>query len=185
VAFVALLDANVLWGAALRDTLVRAALRELYRPAWTTEILAEVATSIKRRRPDLEPARIDRMVQLLREHLPEALIDGYEALVPTMTNDPKDRHVLAAAVRAGAQIIVTYNGSDFPKESCEPYNIEVQHPDEFLCQLWDLSPDGMAQVLRQQATPLRAPPQTPIDVAQTLRRSVPRFADRALASGLL
>jgi predicted nucleic acid-binding protein len=185
VAFVALLDANVLWGAALRDTLVRAALQDLYCPAWTAEILAEVATSIKRRRPDLEPARIDRMVQLLREHLPEAVIGGYQALIPTMTNDPKDRHVLAAAVRAGAQVIVTYNGSDFPPDSCEPYNIEVQHPDEFLCYLWDLSPESMAEVLRRQAAPLRTPPQTPVDVARTLSRSVPQFAARALASGLL
>src|SRR4051794_26768871 len=138
MAFVAVLDANVLWSAALRDTLVRAALADLYRPVWSEEILAEMLRNLKRKRPNLNPARLDRMVHLLRAEIPDALVDGYQGLVPTMTNDPGDRHVLAAAVHAGAEVIVTFNGRHFPAAACEPYNVEAQHPDKFLSHLWDL-----------------------------------------------
>src|SRR5688500_18303841 len=88
MAFVALIDANVLYGAALRDTVVRAALADLYRPAWSTDILAEMVHSIRRERPDLVPEKIERTAQLMRDWLPEALVDGYQALASTMTNDP-------------------------------------------------------------------------------------------------
>jgi predicted nucleic acid-binding protein len=185
VAFVALLDANVLWGAVLRDTLVRAALEDLYRPVWSAEILDELARNLKRARTDLSPDLIDRSVKRLRDAIPEALVDGYEALTPTMTNHPKDRHVLAAAVRAGAQVIVTYNIRDFPPASCEPYNVDIQPPDEFLCHLWDLSAETMAEVLRKQAAPLTNPPKTSTEIAQTLSASAPKFATAALTSGLL
>ena len=86
MAFVAVIDANVLWSAALRDTLVRAALADLYRPLWTDEILAEMLRNLKRKRPDLNPARLDRTVDLLRAEVPDALVDGYQGLVPTMTD---------------------------------------------------------------------------------------------------
>ena len=81
MALVALLDANVLWSAALRDTLLTAAEFDLYRPAWTLRILDEVAHSLKARRPDLEPARIDRTIKMVRDAFPEALIENYESLV--------------------------------------------------------------------------------------------------------
>jgi predicted nucleic acid-binding protein len=185
MAFVALIDANVLYGAALRDTVVRAALADLYRPAWSADILAEMVHSIRRERPDLAPERIERTAPLMRDWLPEALVDGYQALASTMTNDPGDRHVLAAAVRAGAHVIVTFNLRHFPPEACEPYGIEAQHPDEFLCHLWDLSPETMAMVLQRQALPLRDPPKTPAEVVRDMAAQVPDFATMALASGLL
>ena len=72
MAFVAVIDANVLWSAALRDTLVRAALADLYRPVWTDEILAEMLRNLKRKRPELNPARLDRTVDLLRAEVPDA-----------------------------------------------------------------------------------------------------------------
>jgi predicted nucleic acid-binding protein len=185
VAFVAVIDANVLWSAALRDTLVRAALAGLYRPVWSEEILAEAERSLKRERPDLDPARLERTFQLLRAALPEACVDGYQTLTPTMRNDPKDRHVLAAAVYAGAETIVTFNLRDFPPEACAPFNIEAQHPDEFLCHLWDLSRETMAAVLHRQAEPLRDPPRTPHELVEQLGELVPGFAQISLTSGLL
>jgi predicted nucleic acid-binding protein len=185
VAVIALLDANVLWSAALRDTLLLAAEQGLYRPVWTRAILDEMATSLKRYRPDLDPARLDRTVALMLQHFPEALVEGYERLVPVMTNAQGDRHVLAAAVRAGAAVVVTSNVADFPASACAPYGIEVQTPDDFLCDLWDAHPDEMAQVLRTQAAQLVRPAQTTQQVAETLRRTAPRLADTALCSGLL
>src|SRR5438094_689588 len=116
----ALLDANALWSAAVRDTLLLAAEHDLYQPLWSRQILDEMARSLKARRPDLDPTRIDRTVALLLTHFPEALVEGYEDLVPVMRCAPGDRHVLAAAVRAGAAAIVTWNTRHFPAAARRP-----------------------------------------------------------------
>jgi hypothetical protein len=86
VPLIAVLDANVLWPARLRCTLVRAALEGLYQPAWTKRIIEEAADVIKRERSDLDPARIDRTMTLMRNALPQAMVSGYEDLVPVMQN---------------------------------------------------------------------------------------------------
>ncbi len=65
----------------------------------------------------------------------EALIDGFDDLIEQVRCDPKDRHVLAAAVRGGADTIVTCNLKDFPDEAGAPYGIGICHPDSFLVQL--------------------------------------------------
>jgi hypothetical protein len=87
----------------------------------------------------------------IRRHFPEAWIDGYENLIPTMTNHPKDRHVLAAAARAGAKIIVTYNTKDFPRSSLTPYSISTNGPSAFLKELYDAAPAMVMQTLEDQA----------------------------------
>ncbi|HEV8638661.1 MAG TPA: hypothetical protein VG370_30990 [Chloroflexota bacterium] len=87
MAFVALLDANALWPFILRDTLVRAHLARLYCALWSREILDEVARTLKRERPDLDPARIDRTCALLLEHFPDALVENYQDLIPVMRNE--------------------------------------------------------------------------------------------------
>jgi len=86
----------------------------------------------------------------IRRHFPEAWIDGYEDLIPAMTNHPKDRHVLAAAARAGVQVIVTYNLKDFPPSSLAPYSITAQGPSTFLKNLYDMDPSEVMQMLNAQ-----------------------------------
>lgn len=112
-------------------------------------------------------------------------MERYEPLIPVMRNDEGDRHVLAAAVRSGSEVIVTWNTAHFPPEACAPYDIEVQDPDEFLCDLWSVDPEAIAHVLRLQAEHLVNPPKTVSQVIATLRRSVPQFAETAQSSGLL
>jgi len=80
MALIALLDANVLWPQALRDTLIRAAIWELYRPAWTLQILEEMSRSLVRE-GRVEKERIDRTVRLMRENCPHFLVEDYEGLV--------------------------------------------------------------------------------------------------------
>lgn len=185
MALIALLDANVMWSAAIRDTLLLAAEQDLFRPVWTRQILEEMSRSLKARRPDLDPARIDRTVDQILTHFPEALIERYEHLIPEMRNDEGDRHVLAAAVRSGSRVIVTWNKTDFPPGACAPYDIEVQDPDEFLCDLWSVDPEAMAHVLTLQAEHLANPPRTVHQIIETLRKSVLQFAETAQSSGLL
>lgn len=146
-----MLDACVLLPMPLADTLLRMAeTPRLYVPKWSDEILREVTRNLvgKWKRTE-EQAR--KREDALRTHFPEALVSGYERLVPTMTNDEKDRHILAAAVASGTKLIVTYNSKDFSRESREPYDVACQGPSTFLMGLYDLDPGIVVQKLSEQA----------------------------------
>jgi len=134
------------------------------------------------RRNVVEKAHVDesashRLMDSMSRAFPEARVDGYEPLIAAMTNDEKDRHVVAAAVRCHAQVIVTANLKDFPEHALEPYGLEAQHPDEFLCYLFDLDPGRVLQVVVEQAADLRKPPRTVLEVVEGLGRVVPEFAE--------
>ncbi len=153
-SFGAILDANVLIMAGPRDTLLRAAAAGLYRPYWSEEILREVRRNlidILTTRGNPNPtAAAEHLIDTIREEFPEALVEGYEALIPAMTNDESDRHVLAAAVIAQAQAIVTENLKDFPDGALRPYRVEAQSPDTFLVDLFDLYPGRIVRILTEQ-----------------------------------
>ena len=84
---------------------------------------------------------------------------GYEDLIEAVTlPDPDDRHVFAAAIRSGADVIVTSNLSDFPKETLAKYGIEAQHPDEFIMHLLDLAPNLVCSAAKKQRESLKKPP---------------------------
>ena len=71
---------------------------------------------------------------------PAASVTGYESMVDSMANQRKDRHVLAAAVHSGCEVIVTFNLKDFPGPALDPHGIAAVHPDEFLLDQLDLYP---------------------------------------------
>jgi hypothetical protein len=102
----------------------------------------------------------------------DCLVTGYEPLVPGLTlPDPGDRHVLAAALRCGAQVIVTTNLADFPDAVLAPHEIEAQHPDEFVLNLIDLDAATVARVVDEQAAALKNPPMSVADVLDSLERT--------------
>jgi predicted nucleic acid-binding protein len=175
VIFSAVLDANALYPFSLRDTLLRLAELELYAPLWSERILEEMRQNLVERQITEEQA--DRLTAAMRTAFEEAEVDAaeIERLKPAMTNDPKDRHVLAAAVAAGSELIVTFNLDDFPAEACEPLGVEALHPDEFLLDLHDLDPVAVRAALEQQAADLNPP--WPLDrLLQALATAgVPRF----------
>ncbi|CAN5510790.1 hypothetical protein BH20CHL1_BH20CHL1_07030 [soil metagenome] len=141
-AFAVILDANVLIPAAPRDTLLRAAERGLYRLHWSAEILAEIERNlVEHALTDEEGAR--RLIGIMRDVFPEATVTGYQKLMAGLSNDPKDRQVLAAAIRAHAQVIVTENLADFPEAALAPYDIEAQSVGQFLTHLLSLTPSVM------------------------------------------
>jgi predicted nucleic acid-binding protein len=184
MARIALLDANVLWPQYLRDALIRAAVFDLYQAAWTDQIIEEMCNSLVRK-GRVPPAQIDRTVGFMRGACPQFMVTGYEDLIPAMTNDVKDRHVLAAAVCAGADTIVTINRKHFPPRSRAPYGIDLHSPDQFPLELWDTSEQRMAQMLVDMAAGLARPPLTVQELVGVLGKHAPRFARRALASGEL
>ena len=131
-AAVALLDANVLYAAPLRDLLLQLAFAGLYQARWSADIDDEWMRNLRVARPDLVP-QITLTHVMMHHALPDALVTGYQPRIAGLSlPDPGDRHVLAAAIAAAADVIVTFNLKDFPAASLAPYGIEAQHPDAFL-----------------------------------------------------
>ncbi|WP_327368937.1 PIN domain-containing protein [Streptomyces sp. NBC_01217] len=149
------LDTCVLFPNYLRDTLLRLAEAELYEPLWSAGILEELERNIAEK---VSPVKAKQLVEALSGAFPDSSVSGYAGLVPAMTNDPKDRHVLAAAVCGQAHAVVTLNVKDFPARAADPYEIEVIRPDDFLLDLLDLAPVDVLSVLRKQAGGYRREP---------------------------
>jgi predicted nucleic acid-binding protein len=181
VLFSALLDANVLVPPALTDTLLRIAERGIYRPLWSEDIFEEVERTIRRIRPDIAD-RFPRRLAAMKERFEDAMVTGHSDVVPTVTNDPKDRHVLAAAILGRADVIVTFNLRHFPPSALTPFDIEAQHPDVFLGYEYDLEPDVIADVIACQSADTGRggkPALTVYDVLDSLATcGVPQFAER-------
>ena len=110
MAFTAVFDANVLYPAAQRDILIRLAQAGLFRGRWTDRILDEMERAIVRRQPELADKLI-RTRHLMCEAVHDCLVVGYEHLIDVFElPDADDRHVLAAAIRCGAQVIAKQRG---------------------------------------------------------------------------
>lgn len=125
-------------------------------------------------RKDLSYEQLRRTRELMNRAVPDALVNAYETLIEGLTlPDPDDRHVLAAAIRCQAGVIVTYNLKHFPEDALAPYGVEAQHPDEFVGHLFDLDPGAVLAAVHDQRHSLRNPPV-----------SVDELLDEFLARGL-
>lgn len=166
--FIVVVDANVLFPLMLRDTVLRAAAADFYQLRWSREILDEMERNLisTGTMPSDKAARLRGQME---KFFPEAMVTGYEPLIAAMQNDTKDRHVVAAAVKAGAQVVTTANLKDFTPL---PDGIEAQSPDEFLCNLFDLEPEGFVEMLRDQAADLHKPHVTLDELLDRLSRLV-------------
>jgi predicted nucleic acid-binding protein len=169
--FTAIYDACVLYPAPLRDLLLRLAMTELFRARWTDQIHDEWIGGVLRNRQDITAEQLDRTRQLMNQAVPDCLVTGYEELIDNLSlPDPDDRHVLAAAIRCQAGVIVTFNLDDFPTDIIGRYGIEAQHPDEFIGHLLDLDPAAVCNVARLQRQALKNPPKSPKEFLDTLLR---------------
>jgi hypothetical protein len=165
----------------VRDLLVRLAMTDLFQAKWTDEILDEMVESILRTRDDLTRAQLDRTRRLMSEAVRDCMVTGYEDLVGALTlPDEDDRHVLAAAIRAGAQVIVTENLKDFPTEYVGTFGIEAQSTDDFVMNVLDLNESRVVGALYEQAGALKNPTRSVAELLDTLHdcglvRSVARL----------
>ena len=177
--FPVILDACVLANGRVCDLYLRLAEPpRLYLPMWSERILDEVhRTQISKLKRPYPLERADQWRSAVTQAFPEACIQGCEDLVPAMTNDEDDRHVLAAAVMARASVIVTFNLKHFPFASLQPLGVEAVHPQEYLLTLWSLNPavvmGKLAAMARDQGRELE-------DVLIHLGKSVPRFSSQVL-----
>ena len=164
-------DACVLYPAALRDLLIRMSLEGLCQAKWSDEILDEAFENLREARPDLDPARLARTRQRMCDAAPDCLVHGYHDLVDSLDlPDPSDRHVLAAAIRAEAEAIVTDNLRDFPIECLLPYGIVPLSSDEFVLRVTEIALQQVADIVERQAADLLNPPCSVEELLQKLEK---------------
>lgn len=170
--FRVVVDACALIPVTLCDTLLRAASAGFFQVYWSEEILEETRRNLVGTL-GLTGEQAAFRCNAMRKHFGEAMVTGYEPYIAAMENDPKDRHVAAAALKVSAQVIVTSNMRDFKKL---PEGIEAQSPDEFLCNLFSLSPGRMVALVKAQAAALKRPPVSFEQVLGGLAIVAPEFA---------
>jgi predicted nucleic acid-binding protein len=165
------LDACVLYSASLRDFLLRLAEDKLFDPFWSPEIQNEWTRSLHQNRPDLKRENLERTCRRMKSYFPNASVRGYEHIISTlMLPDPKDRHVLAVAIHAEAEYIVTFNLKDFPKTVLQSYGIEAISPDEFSFRLIQRMPLAVLQAAKKHRQHLTRPPKTASEYLATLEK---------------
>lgn len=174
-----LLDTCVLYPAHLRDTILRLAEADLIQPLWSADILAELHRNLAARNGN-DPCvalQADRLVSILRNYFPDAMVEGYADLVDRMENHPKDRHVLAAALQGNADVLLTFNLKDFAVRPIGEGFPELLHPDEFLLDALDPAPGQVLRLLGNQVAEHKRPPEHIQGLLDVLEKSgVPAFA---------
>lgn len=181
---IAIYDASVLYPGTLRDLLIRVAMSGLVRAKWTEQILDEVFAAIRKDRPDLDDGRLERTRMLMGKAVRDWRVTGYEGLIGSVNlPDLDDRHVVAAAIRAGAQTIMTSNLRDFPADELARYDIEAQSPDAFVKAQIGVSRDAVYAAVQQIANSWRNPPGTFDDVLDRWKCSMSARRPNPATSG--
>ena len=183
--YTVLLDACVLYPAPLRDFLIELAAARLFRAKWTWRKQYEWVRNLLRQRPDLTRLQLERTRDLMNQAVLDCLVEDYEDLIEGLQlPDPDDRHVLAAAIASASDAIVTFNLKDFPVGTLHRYNIELQHPDDFLHYQFGLNHAGVVIAAKNCRARLRNPPKTAADYlaileAQGLPKTVAELSEYA------
>ncbi|MER7081390.1 PIN domain-containing protein [Saccharopolyspora kobensis] len=169
----AFLDTCVLF-----KSLLSIAEDDVYRPLWSADVLEELRRNLVR--SGVPEHAVEHRLEQMRVHFPGAEVAGCEDLVDGMANHHKDRHVLAAAVRGNAEVIVTEDLRDFPPAALERYDVAASHQDEFLLDLYDLSPGAVFRALTRQVSRYRRDPRSVEDLLIGLGgagNGCPQFAE--------
>ena len=148
------------------------ALLDAFRAKWSEAIHDEWIRNLLESRADLRREQLERTRELMNLHVRDALVENYESLIETLElPDADDRHVLAAAIHAKAEAIITFNLRDFPLEQLEKYGIEAVHPDDFIVSLIEEEAGTVVIALKNQQRTLKNPSQTLKEVLATLENN--------------
>jgi predicted nucleic acid-binding protein len=156
-----LYDACVLYPAPLRDFLIELATANLFQARWTNAIHDEWIRNLLINRPDLKLEQLQRTRQLMDRSVMDCMIKGYEHLIPAISlPDRDDRHIVAAAIHAKADTIVTLNLKDFPEAELSKYNLDAIHPDEFISRQFELNASSVVIAAQRCHGRLKNPPKS-------------------------
>lgn len=155
MSFRVLYDANAVFGALQRSILVRVGQHQVefhLRVFLTEEILDEMVMAVSEKYSDFTAEQGASLKAAMIDAIPDCLLTDFaHAMDTAQISDPKDRHVLAAAIHGRVQVIVT-DDQDFDASSLDPHSIESQYADDFLTDLFDLNEAAMRQIVGEEAS---------------------------------
>jgi predicted nucleic acid-binding protein len=172
MAFIVVYDANVLYPNTLRDLLIRLAqLPHLVQAKWTDKILDEMLEALRKNRPDISVEKASRLRERMNAAVRDCLVPGYEPLIEVLDlPDPDDRHVLAAAIKVNAQLIVTWNRKHFPPDKLAPWDVRAKSPDDLVRDTMGIDPQAVWACVQQIVDSRTRRPVTVEDVLAELER---------------
>jgi hypothetical protein len=185
--FVVVYDASVIYPIRVVDLLIRLGLKGFVQAKWTDAIHNEWVENLLEARPDLTRQQLESRRDQMNSAVRDCLVEGYEDLIDAIElPDPDDRHVVAAAIRAKAQAIISNNVADFPSDELARWDIDVQTADEFVVGLLLINRNLVLEALREQYESLTRPRFTPEEfldnlVDAGLRETVAAVRDSFLA----
>lgn len=170
VRFICVLDTNVIYPIEIRDLLLWFAHYDLFTPKWSQHIFDEWEEVMRRK--EIEEAEIKKRIRRVNEAFPDALVQNYEPLIPLLQlPDEKDRHVLAAAIKTNANLIVTNNLKDFPEDYLATFSLSAKSADDFLTDTIDLNPKQSIEAFRRLVLNRRNPDLDEFEVLDAFRRN--------------
>jgi predicted nucleic acid-binding protein len=169
VTFICVLDTNVIYPIEIRDLLFWLAYYDLYTPKWSDHIFDEWKAVMIRKGVSDEEA--DKRVNKANQAFPDALVTNYSGLIKTLElPDMKDCHVLAAAIKTNANVIVTNNIKDFPEEYLASFGLSAKTADDFLTDIIDLNPERAVAAFKEMVLNRKDPDQDEFEVLTILRK---------------
>jgi predicted nucleic acid-binding protein len=169
VKFKAVLDTNVIFPIVIRDLLFWFAYYELYTPKWSTTIFEEWKEVMIRKGLSVEEA--NKRIQRANTAFPDALVNNYEKLIDSLElPDVKDRHVLAAAIKSNANVIVTNNLKDFPEVYLNSFGVKAKSADDFLTDIIDLNPIIAIKAFKEMVVNRKNPKMDEFEVLESFRK---------------
>lgn len=169
--FTVVLDACVLYPAPIRDILLSIAAKGVFKAKWSDIIQDEWLRNLLKNRTDLKEEQLNQTVNAMNSAFPDANVKNFKELIPGIKlPDKDDRHVVACAIRCNADLIVTFNTKDFPKEELSKYDVEIQKPDEFISDLIDINTELVCKGFNEMVKRLKNPKKTKIEVLASLAK---------------
>ena len=170
VRFTCVLDTNIIYPIEIRDLLFWFAHYELFTPKWSNHIFDEWEKVMKEK--GVGDEQIKKRTNMANLAFPDALVSHYEPLIETLTlPDLKDRHVMAAAIKTNANVIVTNNLKDFPEEYLATFGLSVKSADDFITDIIDLNHDKAVEAFRKLVLNRRNPDLDEFEVLNILRKN--------------
>lgn len=170
VRYKAVLDTNVIFPLVIRDLLFWFAHYDLYTPKWSSNIFHELKSVMVRK--GVEEHVAEARAQKANMAFPDALVNNYQGLIDNLTlPDADDRHVLAAAIKTNANVIVTNNLKDFPQEYLESFGLKAISADDFLTDIIDLNHETAVAAFRELVLHKKNPEMDEYQVLESFRRN--------------
>lgn len=170
IRYTCVLDTNVIVPIEIRDVLFWFAHDELYIPKWSKHIFDEWEDVMRRKK--VNENDIKKRIAWANQAFPDAMVENYEVLIGGLAlPDEKDRHVLAAAIKTNANIIVTNNLKDFPEDYLSTFGMSAKNADDFLTETIDLNPKIAVNSFRKLVMNRRNPDLNEYEVLNGLRRN--------------